>query len=64
MEARARVVHALSHRNVEATVYVPTPPPRMRRNATLRPYRRPLDAPLSALARKAIRAAAAVAAGT
>ncbi len=50
------VEHQLSHRDVVARVYVPAKAPRLRTAAGRRRHRDPLEAPLSALARKAIRA--------
>ena len=50
----ARVRHHLSPRRVHAVVYATDEIPRLARRADTRPYPRPLDAPLSALARKAI----------
>jgi A/G-specific adenine glycosylase len=55
-EILVRVRHELSHRNVHATVYGPIRVA-LRRTGTAGPYRAPLEAPLHALARKAISAA-------
>lgn len=52
----ATVRHALSHRQVTATVYRPAEVPRMRRRDGRRIYSEPLTAPLNGLARKAIAA--------
>ena len=51
------IEHALSHRAVTAHVYRAGTGRRLRRSEGLRPWAEPLDAPLSALARKAIEAA-------
>jgi A/G-specific adenine glycosylase len=51
-----RVRHALTHRNVEARVYVPEGGIRVRPSAARRPFADPLAAPLSGVARKAIMA--------
>jgi A/G-specific adenine glycosylase len=51
---RVRVHHALTHRSVEARVYVPSDAPHVRRRTLGARSRDPLAAPLSALARKAI----------
>jgi len=53
----ATVTHQLSHRDVVARVYVPERAPRMRAGPGMKRYRDPLSAPLSGLARKAVRAA-------
>jgi A/G-specific adenine glycosylase len=50
----ARITHELTHRVVRARVFVPERAPRLRRSPTVRPRLRPLEAPLSALARRAI----------
>jgi A/G-specific adenine glycosylase len=54
--ARVRIRHALTHRSVEARVYVPAARVHLRRSTAFRPFASPLAAPLSALARKAIAA--------
>jgi A/G-specific adenine glycosylase len=46
--------HRLTHRDIRAAIYLPLTPPRLSRSRQLKPLRRPLAAPLSALARKAI----------
>ena len=51
----ASVTHTLTHREVQARIYRPTPPPRLRRRADLQHFPALLTAPLSGLARKAIR---------
>lgn len=50
-----QVAHQLTHRDVVATIYRTTAAP-PRRSATLQPFRDPLSAPLSGLARKAVQA--------
>lgn len=52
-EVRARIRHELSHRHVYAVVYGPVRPA-LNRSKRFKPYPRPLEAPLSALARKAL----------
>ena len=54
----ASVHHILTHRNVQAVVYKIKTVPRARKTEGKR-YRSPLEAPLSGLARKAIKAAKA-----
>jgi A/G-specific adenine glycosylase len=56
---RACIRHDLSHRRVRATVYDAPAAPGLARSAVCRPWLRPLEAPLSALARKAIDGCAA-----
>ncbi|MEE8311063.1 MAG: A/G-specific adenine glycosylase [Candidatus Binatia bacterium] len=57
--ALASIDHQLTHRRVIARVFLVTGAVRLRRRRTLAPHRAPLAAPLSALARKAVRAALA-----
>ncbi len=52
VEMPIRVAHALSHRRIEARVFRCRTPAGWRVNARLRPFRKPEEAGLSALARK------------
>lgn len=54
--ALAQVRHDLTHRRVTARVYRPSNPPQLRYGPSMRRFAAPLEAPLSALARKAISA--------
>jgi A/G-specific adenine glycosylase len=56
----ATVSHQLSHRDITARLYGAERAPRWRGNDHRRRFVQPLDAPLSALARKALRAVAGV----